>query len=111
MRISSAVREFIESIPHDELYVDRLRDLAKTAGRLAAHEPLLPFLAIQRNFVALADSWDGEVLDVSVSREITPPVRNAVRKALEQPGAEATLEFERVMRWAISLPLEDAPPN
>jgi hypothetical protein len=111
MRISSAVREFIASIPRDELSEDRLRDLAKTAGRLAADEPLLPFLAIQRNFYALADNWEGEALDASVSREITPPVRNAVRKALEQPGAEATLEFERVMRWAISLPLEEDPPN
>ncbi len=108
MGTSSVVRKFIESIPPNELYEEQLRDLAKSAGQLAFDEPRLAyqFLLIQNNFNALADHWEGEALDVVVSREITPLVRESVRGALERPGQETILELASIMRWAMKSPSE-----
>ncbi len=107
MPTSSAVREFIESLPDRELFIAKLLELSERAGRLAHSERQLAaqFILIRIWFTRLADHWDAdEPLEASVSQELTPLVNKAVRDALEQPGPDTTLELDGVMAAACARP-------
>jgi phytoene dehydrogenase-like protein len=109
MPTSSAVRAFIASLPPNELYIDLLRDLSRTARQLAAEEPQLvgALTLIRDSFAAIANSWEGLPLSPRTSQAITPRVVAAVTKALEQPRADTFNELAKVLIWAREYPLTD----
>ena len=107
MKPSSAVCRFIQSIPSDALYVDRLWELTRAANCLIASEPnlVVPLSVIRNGFDALARHWEDEPISPEVSAAITPPVREAAEQALMHPSDTTLTSLTKTMEWARNYPL------